>query len=43
VEQDMKAWCKKNGHNLYKDGLKIYTSLDTTMQQYAEEAVIKQM
>ncbi|KXK43908.1 MAG: peptidoglycan glycosyltransferase [Bacteroidetes bacterium OLB11] len=43
VEQDMKVWCKKNGYNLYKDGLKIYTSLDTTMQQYAEEAVAKQM
>jgi penicillin-binding protein 1A len=39
VEQDVKAWCKKNGYNLYKDGLKIYTSLDTTMQKYAEEAM----
>ena len=43
VEQDMKTWCKNNGHNLYKDGLKIYTSIDTTMQQYAEEAVAKNM
>ncbi len=43
VEQDMKVWCKKNGYNLYKDGLKIYTSLDTTMQSYAEDAVAKQM
>ncbi|MBK7690830.1 MAG: transglycosylase domain-containing protein [Bacteroidetes bacterium] len=43
VEQKMLVWCKKKGYNLYKDGLKIYTSLDTTMQQYAEEAVAKQM
>ncbi|MBL7765926.1 MAG: transglycosylase domain-containing protein [Chitinophagaceae bacterium] len=43
VEQEVKAWCKKNKHNLYKDGLKIYTTIDTTMQKYAEEAVQKQM
>ncbi len=43
VEQDMKVWCKSHGYNLYKDGLKIYTTLDTTMQQYAENAVTKQM
>lgn len=43
VEQQMKSWCKKNGYNLYKDGLKIYTSLDTQMQRYAENAVQKVM
>jgi penicillin-binding protein 1A len=43
VEQDVKAWCKKKGLNLYKDGLKIYTTIDTTMQKYAERAVEKQM
>ncbi len=41
VEQDVKAWCKKRGLNLYKDGLKIYTTIDSTMQRYAEEAVAK--
>ncbi|MEO6038944.1 MAG: transglycosylase domain-containing protein [Saprospiraceae bacterium] len=30
-------------YNLYTDGLKIYTTLHSTMQQYAEEAVQKQM
>ena len=41
----MKKWCathfKSNGkpYNLYKDGLKIYTTIDTRMQRYAEEAV----
>lgn len=29
--------------DLYADGLKIYTSLDTRLQRYAEEAVEKQM
>jgi penicillin-binding protein 1A len=43
VEQDVKAWCKSRGLNLYKDGLKIYTTIDTTMQQYAEESVAKAM
>ena len=43
VEQDVKAWCKTKGLNLYKDGLKIYTTIDTTMQAMAERAVEKQM
>ncbi len=39
------GWCNKNTkkdgshYNLYTDGLKIYTSIDSRMQQYAEEAV----
>lgn len=36
-------WCKENDIDLYSDGLKIYTSIDTRMQKYAEEAVDKQM
>ncbi|MCF6171641.1 MAG: transglycosylase domain-containing protein [Bacteroidales bacterium] len=41
----MKKWCanhfKADGapYNLYKDGLKIYTTIDSRMQKYAEEAV----
>ncbi len=41
----MKKWCsthyKPDGtpYNLYKDGLKIYTTIDTRLQRYAEEAV----
>ncbi|HML86751.1 MAG TPA: penicillin-binding transpeptidase domain-containing protein, partial [Bacteroidales bacterium] len=30
-------------YNLYKDGLKIYTSIDSRMQEYAEKAVRKHM
>lgn len=41
----MKRWIKNNPkldgteYNLYTDGLKIYTTLDSRMQRYAEEAV----
>jgi penicillin-binding protein 1A len=40
----MKDWCeahpKPDGtkYNLYKDGLKIYTTIDSRLQKYAEEA-----
>ena len=43
VKNELQAWCRENGIDLYKDGLKIYTTIDTRMQQYAEEAAIKQM
>lgn len=39
------GWCnknkKKNGdpYNVYTDGLRIYTTIDSRMQQYAEDAV----
>lgn len=39
----LRDWCKENGYDLYSSGLKIYTTLDTRMQKYAEEAAIKQM
>jgi len=41
------GWCNKNrkpdgsNYNIYKDGLKIYTTINSRMQQYAEEAVTK--
>ena len=39
------GWCNKNfkkdgkPYNIYTDGLKIYTTIDSRMQQYAEESV----
>ena len=45
----MKKWCKEhkknNGdnYNLYRDGLKIYTTINPRMQYYAEEAVARHM
>ncbi len=43
VELEVKEWCKQRGLNVYKDGLKIYTTIDPKMQQYAEDAVQKNM
>ena len=43
VARSLEKWCKDNEIDLYSDGLKIYTTLDTRMQKYAEEAVDKQM
>lgn len=43
VVADLKEWCEQNNIDLYADGLKIYTTLDTRMQKYAEEAVQMQM
>ena len=43
VADYLKNWCRENGYDLYSSGLKIYTTLDTRMQKYAEQAAIKQM
>ncbi|MDP4278112.1 MAG: transglycosylase domain-containing protein, partial [Bacteroidota bacterium] len=43
VMQYLEAFCKENNLDLYSDGLKIYTTIDTRMQKYAEEAVAMQM
>lgn len=43
------GWCNKNfkrdgsNYDIYVDGLKIYTTIDSRMQQYAEEAVNRHM
>lgn len=37
------SYCKNRGIDLYNSGLKIYTTLDSRMQQYAEEAVAEHM
>jgi penicillin-binding protein 1A len=45
----MKKWVEENkkedgsDYNIYKDGLKIYTTIDSRMQLHAEEAVEKHM
>lgn len=44
-EDPLYGWCNKNlkkdgtPYNIYEDGLRIYTTIDSRMQQYAEEAV----
>jgi len=43
------GWCNKNfksdgtPYNIYKDGLRIYTTIDSRMQRYAEEAVVEHL
>lgn len=46
----LKSWCEKHinpetnkPYNIYKDGLRIYTTVDSRMQRYAEEAVNEHM
>ena len=34
------TWANDNGYDLFEDGLRIYTTIDSRLQQYAEEAVI---
>ena len=43
VSKYLSSWLKENNYDLYSAGLKIYTTIDLTMQEYAEQAVKKQM
>ncbi len=48
-ENPIYGWCLKNKksdgtqYNIYRDGLKIYTTINSSMQRFAENAVQKQM
>lgn len=43
------GWCRKNkkpdgtNYNLYRDGLRIYTTINSKMQTYAEEALVQHL
>ncbi len=39
----LEEWCKQNGYDLYADGFKIYTTIDSRMQNLAEEAVAEKI
>lgn len=49
LREFMKGWVRENkkpdgsDYDIYRDGLKIYTTIDSRMQQYAEEAVYAHM
>ena len=49
VRNPLFGWCQKNkkpdgsNYDIYTDGLKIYTTIDSRMQEYAEQAVKKHM
>jgi penicillin-binding protein 1A len=49
LKSELLTWCERNEkedgtpYNLYTDGLKIYTTIDSRLQRYAEQAVAMQM
>ena len=43
LSQFLISWCKKTGRDLYGDGLKIYTTIDSRIQVHAEQAMEQHM
>lgn len=50
LKKDLDIWCKnhinpytKKPYNINNDGLKIYTTIDSRIQKYAEESVVEHM
>jgi len=50
LKKDVEAWCNTNinprtkkNYNLYTDGLRVYTTIDSRIQKYAEDAVAEYM
>ena len=43
VVKSLVAWAKETDHDLYSDGLKIYTTIDSRMQTHAEKAVAEHL
>ncbi len=43
VQDFVKKWGEENGYDLYTDGLRIVTTIDSHMQTYAEEATSEKM
>lgn len=49
LRKELEQWCESHSkpdgsqYNLYTDGLKIYTTIDSRLQKYAEEAMAKHM
>ena len=43
VRQWMERWARENGHDLYADGLRVYTTLDAKLQEMARASVDSQM
>ncbi len=43
VREWAQKWASEHGYDLYSDGLKIHTGIDSKMQQYAEDAVTEHL
>lgn len=39
VRQRVSGWAEENGYDIYKDGLVIYTTIDSRLQKHAERAL----
>ncbi len=43
VQNMLEEWCEENNYDIYSDGLKIYTTVDSRLQAHAEKAVAEWM
>jgi len=49
IRSELNEWCRQHNksgeepYNLYTDGLKVYTTIDSRLQRYAEEAMQEHM
>jgi len=43
IRPTLLRWADEHGYDLFESGLKIYTTIDSRLQQYAEEAVKEHM
>ena len=43
IKPQLIYWAKENGYDLFESGLRIYTTIDSRMQEYAEKAMESHM
>jgi penicillin-binding protein 1A len=43
IKPQLISWAKQNNVDLYESGLRIFTTIDSRMQEYAEQAITKHM
>ena len=43
VARSLQKWSRETGHDIWTEGLKIYTTIDSRMQKHAEEAMAEHM
>ncbi len=43
IKPQLISWAKDNGYDLFESGLRIYTTIDSRLQSYAEQAMTKHM
>ncbi len=43
LRQWLAGWCDENGYDMYRDGLRVFTTIDSRMQKHAEEAMAEHL